>query len=335
MLSVSPSAFACISRSPFTNLDGALANKKVASLSAGQYHTLALCADGTLVSWGYNEHGELGNNTVTPSKTPINIGSFGALAGKTVSAVASGGSHSLALCTDGTLATWGANNKSQLGLIGISRSLVPVAVPSAGAIQGKTILGIAAGGNHNLVLCTDRSAAAWGDNSNGQLGNNTTATSEVSSSVDSTAWPTGSRCMLAATGSASLHSLAMVGLPSPSTSSTVQSISIPADASLYLPPLDDPDHDGIPNLVERAFALDPANDSSGKLPVPLRIGDNYVLEFTEPESLTSVTYGAESSVDLKPGSWREVKDTGSGSHHIFSVPTADSNTIFFRLKVSE
>jgi len=65
----------------------ALAGKRIASLSAGQYHTLALCTDSTLVAWGYNHHGQLGTNSLVSSKVPVAIGSSGVLAGRSVVAV--------------------------------------------------------------------------------------------------------------------------------------------------------------------------------------------------------------------------------------------------------
>ena len=94
---------------------GVLAGKTVIAIAAGYYHSLALCADGTLVAWGYNGYGQLGNNSTTNSSVPVVVDRAGVLAGKTVTAIAAGASHSLALCADGTLAAWGCNDDGQLG----------------------------------------------------------------------------------------------------------------------------------------------------------------------------------------------------------------------------
>ena len=143
---------------------GVLAGKVLTALAAGESHSLALCADGTLAAWGYNNYGQLGvATTITSSSVPVAVIPSGALAGKTVVAIAAGTSHNLALCGDGTLVAWGNNGSGQLGNAGTTTSSVPVAVNSSGALAGKTIVAIAAGGSHSLALCADGSLTAWGD----------------------------------------------------------------------------------------------------------------------------------------------------------------------------
>ncbi len=77
------------------------------AISAGTYHSLALCSDGTVAAWGLNNVGQLGNNSTGPSFVPVAVTTTGALSGKTVVAVSAGWIHSLALCSDGTLVAWG------------------------------------------------------------------------------------------------------------------------------------------------------------------------------------------------------------------------------------
>src|SRR3712207_7610633 len=65
---------------------------------------ISLLADGTVRSWGSNNDGQLGDGTTTDRLAPA------AVPGLTgVSAVAAGGTHSLALRTDGTVLAWGDN----------------------------------------------------------------------------------------------------------------------------------------------------------------------------------------------------------------------------------
>jgi len=158
------------------DMTGVLAGKTVVAVAAGSYHNLALCADGTLTTWGSNGYGQLGNNSTTSTSTPVLVNRAGVLAGKTITAIAAGGNHSLALCSDGTLATWGYNNSGQLGNNSTSNSSAPVLVVISGELAGKTLTGIAAGNSHSLALCTDGSMAAWGYNASGQLGNGITGT---------------------------------------------------------------------------------------------------------------------------------------------------------------
>ncbi len=60
----------------------------------GRSHCLALCADGTLATWGNNATGQLGNNSTTHSNVPVLVDQAGVLAGKTVIAIVAAGSHS-------------------------------------------------------------------------------------------------------------------------------------------------------------------------------------------------------------------------------------------------
>lgn len=150
---------------------GALAGKRVVAIATANGNTLALCSDGTMASWGYGNHGQLGNGSITSSFVPVAVDHSGALAGKKVVAVSMGGLHCLALCSDGTLVTWGSNSRGQLGNNSTSiQSLVPVAVNHSGVLAGKKATAITAGLEHCAALCSDGTLVAWGDNSSGQLG---------------------------------------------------------------------------------------------------------------------------------------------------------------------
>jgi len=157
-----------------------LAGKVVAAISAGDMHSLALCADGTLASWGWNACGQLGNNSTTQSNLPVAVSTAGtALAGKIVVAVAAGNNHSLALCSDGTVSAWGAGDSGELGS-STTQSSVPVAVTTVGTpLQSRSVVAISVGGAHNLALCFDGTLVSWGANYSGQLGNNSTTQSNL------------------------------------------------------------------------------------------------------------------------------------------------------------
>src|SRR5262249_18801312 len=92
-----------------------------AQLASGGYHSLALMADGTVRSWGFNYEGQLGigdaagPETCPPSYTcSAKVLTVPGLSG--VVAVAAGTYHSLALLADGTVMAWGENGSAQLGL---------------------------------------------------------------------------------------------------------------------------------------------------------------------------------------------------------------------------
>jgi len=65
----------------------------------------------------------------------------------------------------------------------------------------------------------------------------------------------------------------------------------------------------------------------------LGAGRDHAAVATQPAGVTNITYGAEWSPTLLPGSWAEVPDSGTGSEHIFSVPVAGGQ-LFMRLKVT-
>ena len=93
-------------------------------------HTIAAKADGTVYTWGYNNYGQLGNgNTGTGSNVPVAVYTSGVLSGKTITQVAAGYFHSIALASDATVYTWGYNYYGQLGNGNTGTdSNVPVAV---------------------------------------------------------------------------------------------------------------------------------------------------------------------------------------------------------------
>lgn len=148
--------------------------ENVTSISAGEFHSVALRNDGTVWSWGGNSSGQLGNNSAVDSAIPVQVCR---LSGATcapltgIVAVSAGGQHSAALTGAGEVFTWGSNNRFQLGDSSSLHRLAPVN-PVAGLAA--PIAAIAAGGFHTLALLTDGTVWAWGGNSSGELGDNTT-----------------------------------------------------------------------------------------------------------------------------------------------------------------
>ncbi|HET8809933.1 MAG TPA: T9SS type A sorting domain-containing protein [Flavobacteriaceae bacterium] len=82
----------------------------VIDISAGLEHSLAVKSDGTVWSWGRNNHGQLGNGSNTDQNIPIQISGLNG-----VISVSGGWFHSFALKNDGTAWAWGQNGWGQLG----------------------------------------------------------------------------------------------------------------------------------------------------------------------------------------------------------------------------
>ncbi len=89
--------------------------------------------------------------------------------------VAGGEYFSLALKDDGTVWAWGRNNHGQLGDASTTQRTSPVQVKGPGGTGNLTnITAIAAGKEHSLAVASNGSVYAWGNNSQGQLGDGTT-----------------------------------------------------------------------------------------------------------------------------------------------------------------
>lgn len=90
--------------------------------------------------------------------------------------------------------------------------------------------------------------------------------------------------------------------------------------------LADFDKDGLLNLMEFAFDLDPksgnAANGTAKLPEPVVEGEYLVIRFTPPAAgvAAGLTYGAQASATLEANSWTPVSNTGTGGEHEYKIP---------------
>ena len=124
---------------------GVLAGKRIIAISAGAGHSLALSDDGIVYAWGANFNGQLGNGGTIQSGTPVEVSRAGLLGGRFVIAISAMQTNSLALCSDGTLAAWGAN--SLLGNDISGESLLPVAVSTQTMRPGEVFMDLSTGSN--------------------------------------------------------------------------------------------------------------------------------------------------------------------------------------------
>ncbi|MDZ4288269.1 MAG: choice-of-anchor D domain-containing protein [Prosthecobacter sp.] len=94
------------------------------------------------------------------------------------------------------------------------------------------------------------------------------------------------------------------------------------------------DQDGLVNLIEFAFGLNPTLGTSLQLPPGQRVTNDFVISFAQPAAVTGITYGAEWSTTLAPADWHAISDAGAGSQHLFSTPISGNGPLFMRLKVT-
>jgi alpha-tubulin suppressor-like RCC1 family protein len=170
-------------------------NNKMVAVALGYFHSTALAADGTVYTWGNNDNGRLGDNSIIQKETPVRV-LKGAYIGTTylgddgnnkIIAVALGGSHSIALAEDGTVYTWGNNSNGQLGDNSTTQRETPVKVLK-GDYSGTTYLGddsnnkiiaVAVSEYNSIALAADGTVYCWGNNNFGQIGDNTTTTPRI------------------------------------------------------------------------------------------------------------------------------------------------------------
>lgn len=134
-------------------------------VAAGYSHYLEI-KNGKLYAAGSNNFGQLGINTISANEAvPKRVGTDS----NWVTASA-GENFSAAIKADGTLWTWGYNNRGQLGNGNTQNSSIPLKVGTA-----NNWVSVSAGSRHVLAIKADGTLWAWGYNYFGQLGNGTTS----------------------------------------------------------------------------------------------------------------------------------------------------------------
>ncbi|MCC6473301.1 MAG: Ig-like domain repeat protein, partial [Burkholderiales bacterium] len=147
--------------------------QSIVAVAAGSSESavLALRSDGTILAWGENGSGQLGDGTNTARSSAVivkglTIANANSLPAGTVP-LAVGLNHSVAV-SGGNVWTWGNNNYGQLGVAGTSEWWNPTQGPNLSGVKA-----VAAGNSFTLALMTNGDVWAWGYNGNGALGDGT------------------------------------------------------------------------------------------------------------------------------------------------------------------
>ena len=134
------------------------------AVAAKWYRSFAVLSDGTVMAWGRNNYGQLGDGTRIDRNIPVTVSGI-----TNAESIAVGCYHTVALLSDGTVKAWGNNSSGQLGDGTKIQSSTPVTV------KGITnAVAVAAGQDHSLALLSDGTIKAWGWNYLCQLGASTT-----------------------------------------------------------------------------------------------------------------------------------------------------------------
>ena len=137
----------------------------IVAVSAGENHSLALKSDGTVMAWGLNNYGQLGDGTSENQYSPVRVPGLSKIV-----AVSAGSQHTVALKSNGTVVAWGNNDSGQLGDGTRISRYNPVAVSGL-----KGVVAVSAGGrggdlSHTVALKANGKVVVWGSHASGQLG---------------------------------------------------------------------------------------------------------------------------------------------------------------------
>ncbi|KNC50223.1 UVB-resistance protein UVR8 [Thecamonas trahens ATCC 50062] len=157
-------------RSP--RLLAALDGVCIAAVTAGEYHSAALSADGAVYTWGKGDDGQLGLGATGQAVLPTQVV---ALDGIRIASVSAGGAHTVALDAAGNVFAWGRGSSGQLGTGGTGSECSPVAVSFVDVLDaGERIVDIAAGSDFTLFLTSAGGVLATGSGMYGRLGTGST-----------------------------------------------------------------------------------------------------------------------------------------------------------------
>ena len=189
-------------------------SKPIVSIAAGIDHTCAITSEGNVKCWGKNLYGRLGDGSNSlQSTTPVDVINLD----DTAVSITTGDEHTCVILGNGGVQCWGSNLSGQLGISGNKNlSKIPeYAVDlTSGASQtsagfsktcatmddGKlncwgwlgssyfldvptelnslsNVISVAVGAGHICAILQDGSVQCLGENTSGQLGNNSTVES--------------------------------------------------------------------------------------------------------------------------------------------------------------
>ena len=151
-------------------------NRPAVAISAGGYNVCALLDNGSVACWGSaNMYGEMGNGDqeqhVSPELTNITGDELYA------TSISVAYTSACAILDNGSVSCWGNNQWGQVGDNSTTHRFSPTfTFPFA---DGKKATAITSGTHNHCALLDDGTVSCWGRNSYGNLGDNTTNSSNV------------------------------------------------------------------------------------------------------------------------------------------------------------
>ncbi|MBI4891592.1 MAG: hypothetical protein HY821_13285 [Acidobacteria bacterium] len=139
----------------------------VVQLAFSETHALALKQDGTIMAWGANREGQIGDGTREPRFRPVQVQGI-----SNAISVGAGYYMSAALLKDGTVRTWGMNLNGRMGDPSTNPpdeaqryKTTPYAVPGVTGVRA-----LQANSGFVLIQGPDGTLRGWGESYHGSLG---------------------------------------------------------------------------------------------------------------------------------------------------------------------
>ena len=154
-----------------------LTKVKITSVSCGSNHTVATSACGGIWTCGRGRNGQLGHGHLHDEGPMKKVE---ALAKYKVTKVAAGGTHTLALCSNGLVFSWGNDLQGQLGLQvdkhredyskSVARPQEIVTLRPKSSKDPHRVVSLSGGDRHSLAVTANGMLFVWGDGTHGGLG---------------------------------------------------------------------------------------------------------------------------------------------------------------------
>ena len=162
-----------------TSVALALSNKGTwRSLSLGVSHTCGIASNSKAYCWGKDSNGQLGENDDGDNldeDIPVDVDTSALTPGTSFVSITGGLDHTCGLASDGKAFCWGGDGSGQLGENADGDNLdenIPVAIDISALTPGTSFISLSAGAFHTCGLASDGQAFCWGNDGNGELGEN-------------------------------------------------------------------------------------------------------------------------------------------------------------------
>lgn len=138
-------------------------------------YSSVLTSWGEVLVWGENNYGQIGDGTDVEKLLPQRITSnFGLNPEENIVLFETSGFHSMAYSDQGRLWCWGLNGDGQLGYGDLVNRNLPNQITYNFTLEEEeVIVGLSLHYKNSSFITSTGRIFVWGDNSNGQLGNNT------------------------------------------------------------------------------------------------------------------------------------------------------------------